>query len=826
MPITDNVMTSHRRFAEQLGKLRHDLAVALRTLRRAPTFAAAAIAILALGVGASTAMFVIYKSVLVDELPVRAQDRLVIMHPLDRGGAHLDVPYPFLQDIARDSTLFRGAAGLYHLPPSPSPFLIDNTPVVLSAASASPNFFSVFGVRPAIGRMFVADDGRTGALPVIVLSYRAWRRVFDGDSAAIGRTAVIPYTMQAARIVGVAPPGFDYPSGADAWVPLPAEFTAQVDIIARMAPGVTIDAARDGLFALIQRRNPFATIPAAARGSISELFQFSGVDARSFADTVLGKSRPAIIALTLAVALLLFIACMNAGNLVLVRLLGRTREIAVRRAIGASFGDVARLFFIENALLGVAGGVLGLATAVVLLRVMQAAAPAQLPRADALGLAGAPALAAAGITVAVTLLFGLVPSVIASRVSSYAALRADSHTGQEGRSRRTMRRWLVAVQVALSVVLLTGAALLVRTLDRLQTMNLGYTPEHLSMLSFTGPRSVFTTPGQIYQVAKEVEARIEATPGVIAATPIESSPFEGQSFYIMKVAPADVPKSDALHYPFVPFEFVGPGYFRTFGVAIRRGRPLQATDTKAAQRVVVASETLAHHLWPKQSAVGKQLRTVSNDDVWTVVGVAADTHLRELRAGGPVAYFNSDQVEPFWNGYVAIRTTRSLSAMLPTLRAAAHDANPNLLLWNAATMDQLLDQPLAQPRMSALLMSAFGVVALLLSGLGLYGVMSAAVRRQTRDIGIRVALGATGRDVRRLVLRDAAGVVAAGAVAGALAAILAARLLASQLFGVRPLDPVSLISAVLSLIVIGVCAAYLPARRAVRIDPMQALRSE
>lgn len=813
--------------SDRLIQLRHDLTVAVRTLRRAPTFTAAAIAILGLGVGASTAMFVIYETVLIDQLPVRAQDRLVIMHPLDRGGAHLDIPFPFLKDIARDSTLFRGVAGVYHLPPSPGPFIIGSAPVVLQAVGASANFFDVFGVRPAIGRAFVADDGRPGAPPVIVLSYRAWRRMFSGDSTIVGRTALIPYTQQAARIVGVAPPGFDYPTGADAWVPLAAEFTAQVDIIARLTPGATIKAARDGLLALIQRTNPFAE-EAAATGERArpDLIGFSGVEAQTFADTVLGHSRPAIVALTLAVALLLFIACMNVGTLVLVRLLGRTREIAVRRAIGASYADVARLFFIENTLIGVAGGVLGLATAVLLLRLVHAAAPSELPRADALGLAGAPALAAAGITVLVTLLFGLAPSLMASRVSTYAALRADSHTGLEGRSRRTTRRWLVGVQVALSVVLVTGAALLVRTLERLQTMDLGYTPEHLSMLSFTGPRSVFTTSDQIYQIAKQVEARIEATPGVVAATPIESPPFEGQSFYIMKLAPARVAKPDAVHFPFVPFEFAGPGYFRTFDVRILRGRPLLESDTKTAGRVVVISETLAQRLWPRDDAVGQQLRNVANDDVWTVVGVAADTHLREVRAGGPVAYFNWDQVAPFWNGYTAIRTTRPLAAMLPSLRAATHDVNPNLLLWNAETMDELLDQPLAQPRLSALIMSAFGVVALLLSGLGLYGVMSAGVRRQTRDIGVRVALGATARDVRQLVLREAMSILLIGALGGLVAAVVGARVLASQLFGVSALDPVSLGAAVGSLIGIGLCAAYLPARRATRIDPVQALRSE
>lgn len=811
---------------EYLSRVRRDVAVAVRAIGRAPTFALATVAILGLGVGTSTAMFAIYKAVLADRLPVAAQDRLVVMHPLDRGGAHLDVPYPYLREIERDSAVFRRAAGFYHLGPSPTPFIDGATSVVLDAVNASPDFFDVLGVRPVVGRTFVAEDGRAGAPPVIVLSYAAWRRRFGGDAAIIGHTVVIPYSRKTARIVGVAPAGFGYPAGTDAWIPLPPDFTAQVDIVARLAPGVSVAAARDALFALARRNNPFASTPAGPGQPPRTDIQVSGVEAHSFADTVLGSARPAIVALTLAVALLLALACVNVGNLVLVRLLGRTREIAVRRALGASHVDVARLFFVENGLLGIAGGVVGFLIAAVLLGVVHAAAPSQLPRVDALGVAGAPAAAAAAITLVATLLFGLLPSLAASRVSSYAVLRSDSRTGLEGKSTRNTRRWLVSLQVALSVILLTGAALLVRTLARLQTMDLGYAAEHVSLLSFTGPQSALSTQEQIHEAGKQVVARLEATPGVVAATPIESAPFKGQSFYIMKIAPAEVSEPERERYPFVPFEFVGPNYFRTFRIPVRQGRAFTAADTKGTEKVVVISESLARQLWPGQNAVGKQLKQVRDSDVLTVVGIASDTHFRELRNVGPVIYFDWDQIPPFWNGLVAVRTTTPLATVLPALRAAAHDANPNLTLWDASTMDRLLDQPLAQPRLSALLMSAFGVVALLLSGLGLYGVMASAVRRQTRDIGVRVALGATPRDVRRLVIGEVIGVVGGGALLGIAGAVVMGQLLRSQLFGVSPLDPASLVAASVLLVAIGVCAAYVPARRAARIDPMEALRTE
>jgi putative ABC transport system permease protein len=460
-----------------------------------------------------------------------------------------------------------------------------------------------------------------------------------------------------------------------------------------------------------------------------------------------------------------------------------------------------------------------------LLRVVYAAAPRQLPRADALGSLSAPLATAAGVTLFAMLLFGLVPSLMASRVSSYSSLRSDSRTGTEGKSKRRARRWLVATQVALALVMLAGAGLLVRTLARLQSMDLGYEPDHLSVISYTGPQSTFVTDTAAFDVATRLVTRLEATPGVIAATPIESGPFEGQSFFIMKLWPAEQPASEHEHAPFTPWEFVGPDYFRTFDIPIRRGRAFTRSDTKGSDQVVIVSETLARQLWPNQDALGRRLQTLDNK-LWTVVGIASDTHYRELKNVGPVVYFDWEQMQPFWSGSIAVRTTGSLAATLPSIRATSHEVNANLILWDSRTMDQLLDAPLAQPRLSALLLSSFSVLALLLSAIGLYGVMSSAVRHQTRDIGVRVALGATSRDVRRLVLGEAMRVVAAGAVVGVVGAILAGRILETQLFGVSPIDPISLAAASVLLLAISVAAAYVPARRATRINPVDALRNE
>jgi len=597
--------------------------------------------------------------------------------------------------------------------------------------------------------------------------------------------------------------------------------------VARLAANVTIEMARAGLMTLTQRVNPFASVPSLANQPGS--WEISGVAAQSFADTVLGGARPPIVALTLAVALLLLIAWVNLGNLSLVRLLGRDREIAVRRAMGARPADVVRLLAVENALLGTVGGALGLATAMALLRIVRVAAPPQLPRIDALGSFGATLAVAAGVTLLTLLSFGVLPSLMASRIRSYAVLRSGSRSGTESRSARRARHGLVAMQIALAVVMLNGAGLLVRTLVQLESVELGYRSDHLSILSFTAAQSAIGTEVASGEAGKQLVLRLEATPGVVAATPILSGPFIGQSLYIRKLARVEQPVTERQQNPFVPFEFVGPNYFRTLEIPILRGRGFTASDTRGSERVVVVNETLARQLWPNDDALGKRLVQVTGptrDMAFTVVGIASDTRFRELKNVGPVAYFAWDQVSTSFPGLLAVRTTRPLAGMLTALRAASLDVNPALVLWEAQTMDQFLDAPLAQPRLSALLLAGFSLAALLLSAVGLYGTMASGVRRQTHDIGVRVALGAMPGNIRRLIVTQVVGLVGVGVIAGLAAAFAASRLLRSMLFNVSPIDPLTVAGVCVLLLVVATVAAYLPARRAARIHPVEALRAE
>ena len=812
-----------------MDRVWQDVRFAVRGFRRTPGFFTTAVIILGIGIGMSVAMFTVFQTVLVRRLPVIDQDRVVVMWTYGSDPTtDLSTGTKDLSVVRQESRTMRGVAAVAHWPATSSPFTYGDRSVELNRGMVTGNFFDVLGVRPALGRLLrPSDDEFPGSTPqtssrslALVLSYRAWRATFGGDSAVIGRHLVEPLLRIDYTIIGVAPPGFDYPAGADYWIPMWSGWQSTVSAfaVARLASGATVAAARDEYLAIEQRLQPTLNL--------------RGAHATTFDETVLGNVRPVLALLTAAVILLLLIACLNVGNLLLLRASSRAREIAVRRAVGASFGDIVRQHVVEALAIAVVGGVLGVGVAVVVLRLLVVYAPANLPRLDEVQLAGTPLGIAAAVASFAVLLFGIAPALVAARANLASPLRLDSRTGTETARRHLVRRMLVASQVALAMVMLGGAALLARSLARLQGQDTGFVSDHLSVLWFSWNARRQDSVTKLVLLGDQVVRRVRAIPGVTAATPIVAPPMLGNGIWQIRFATDDQSATGAAANPNIPTEFGGPEFFTTFGIRLLRGRAFTERDDGSASLVAIVSESVARRLWPGQNPLGKRIRvpgasplSIVGGDGWrTVIGVAHETHLRTLRDASPMVFMPS--LQGYWQGSVAIRSDVELSALLPALRAAGRDVDPDLALWSPQTMDQILAEPLAQPRLGAALMSGFGGVALLLATIGLYGVMATAVRDRTREIGVRMALGASPGRVRREVLGSALVVAGTGALAGFALSIGATRLLRSLLFEVSPLDPVALLGAGGVLLAAGLLAAFVPARHATRVDPARALRAD
>lgn len=802
-----------------MESLRQDVRLALRGLRRAPTFAVTSVLILALGIGMATAMFTVFRAVLVERLPVSNPDRLVVLRSLNRGRTHVDPAGTVIADMQQGARTMSGIAGVYHLGSITLPFKHGERQIVINRSAVTANFFDVLGVRPVLGRLLRPEDGAKGAPHAMVISYAAWQRHFGGDGNIVGHKLVEPSTRREFTIVGVAPAGLDYPSHAGDWeAESPEVARAQQLIVARLAPGFSAAAAANEFFTFVK--------PLEKQGFGANTFV--GAEALPLTAAIEDAARPVLWALSAAVALLLVIACVNVGNLMLLRATGRARELSIRRALGATYARLVRQLAVESLLLAIIAGVLGLLLAAGLVKLLVAAAPAELPRLDLVRLDRNTLAIALAVTTVAVVLFALLPTASAARADLATPLRADSRTGTHSRSRHATRRLLVVSQVALALVLVVGAALLARSLQRLQQIQLGYSTDHVSFFSISYPVTRYDSSSRELALGDALAKRLRAVPGVTSITPVIDAPFGGADFYIAKLAADGQTDAEGEANPFVPWEVGGAEYFQTFGIPILEGRGFRDTDDANGEQVVVISEGLARSLFPGQSAIGHRLRPTfgygTGSSRWTIVGVAGDTHYRELRQSSPVVYHPFKQIA--WNGLFAVRTSRDLASVLPGLRREIAAVDPDTFIWNTQTMDDLFAGPLSQPRLSAVLLTAFGAAALLLAAIGLYGVMAGAVRERTRELGVRLALGATPEDLRLGVLRQSMSLTLIGIVLGMAVALGTTRLLRALLFDVSPTDPLVMCGVCGVLAFVGALAAYVPARRATQIDPVIALRAE
>jgi predicted permease len=801
-----------------LDRLAQDLRFALRMFAKSPGFTLFAGAALALGIGATTAVFSVADAILIRPLPYADPSRLVMIweddtkygFPQNNGS-----PFAFEQWRQRNQVLDDMAA-LTH---DSFDLVGQGEPQYLLADTVTANFFSVLGVAPIAGRTFSETDGRPGAPLTAVLSYGLWTQVFGGDPRVVGRDVILSGAKY--TVIGIMPRGFRFIDPIDVWVP--SQWTAAfienrktdhfLTMVGRLRSGESLAQARAGLSALGQQL------------SAAHVWDASPVLV-PLREQLAGESRRAVIVLLGAVAFLLLIACANVANLLLARGSARTREMAVRLAIGASRRRVVEQMLVESVVLSLGAGAAGLWLGGAATTLLARLIPPGFSTGEA-GLINEAVLAfSASVSIATGVLFGILPALRSSQVHVAASLREGSP--QAGSGGRRLRDVLVVAEVAVAVILLAGASLMIRSFEKLIRQDPGFRPDHVLTAKTELPRPKYSDAGRRREFYRAALQRIEHLPGIVAAGYTTNLPLAdsgGGSLVTVENRPVDPD-----HFLIANVRVVSPGYFRAVGMTLREGRLLNQADGPDSLKVIVVNDAMARAYWPGQDPIGRRLKRgflATNTPWYTVVGVIAD-----MRQGGmdvpvrPEAYFPVEQVDFFAPSALAVRTSGDPLAIAPLVRQAVWAVDKEQPVASMMTLAHLVDHSVSPVRVQTVLFGGFAALALLLASLGIYGVLSFAVTARVREIGVRVALGARPSDVLRMIAAHGLKLFTAGMAIGLAAALALSQLMTHLLFGITPTDPLSYATVGAVLAAVTLVACYVPARRATAIDPLKALRWE
>ena len=795
-----------------------DIRYAVRSLARSRTFTVTALATLALGISVNTAIFSVIDSVLLTPPPFDHPDRVVAIEGQNRAQGLMgsSVAYPDVLDWRTDARAFEHIAVLRR-----QTFNVagDGEPERANGARVSANFFRVFGVRPQLGRTFLPDEETSGKERVIVLSDAYWRRRFAASPDVIGRQLLLngwQYT-----VVGIMPKGFAYPPDAEAWSPFAPDSQAMqrgsrfIRAVGRLAPGATIAQGNAELNAIAKR--------------LEQVYVGSNTGwratARPIQDVLAGKA-PAILYTFLgAVGFVLLIACANVANLLLARASGRSREVAVRKALGASSWRLTRQLLTESIVLALGGATLGVLLSLWEVRLLRAVVPVPLPPWLSLGVS----VRALGFTVLLAMVTGVIAGIVPALRLAGGSVRESLTTGGRGSGsvrRSRTQRGLVVAEVALAVVLLAGAGLLLASLVRLQAVSPGFSPDGVlvARLTLAGPR--YQERDAMVRFYDQLLNRLRETPGVEAAAAAGALPLSGSantSNFHLPGRPTPPEGRD----PTSRWERVTPGYFRALGIPLESGREFEPRDKGDAPSVVIVNETWVRTFFPgERDIVGREVELGGSDRRSTIVGVVGDVRHDGLDEPVQPTMFLAYAQAPDGGMTIVVRSSGDAAAMTGAVRDAVRSVDATIPMYDVSTMQEQVSRSILAQKLSGTMIGVFALMALVLATVGVYGLIAYSVAERTHEIGIRLALGAQGRDVRRLVVGQGVRLTLTGVAIGLVGAVLVGRAIRRLLFGVSPVHVPTLVAVSVILLAVAVTASWLPARRAARTDLFGALRGE
>jgi predicted permease len=818
--------------------LLEDLKYGLRMYGRTPSSSLIAVLTIAVGIGASIAVFSVVNAILLKPLPYRSAERIVMPWRLAPPGLNLgykEIPWNLrsFRLVSRETKAFQDLGAFKR---DSFNFIGAGEPELLEGLRASTRFFPALGVAPELGRTFTPDEDSPGNEHVVILSYQLWQSRFGADQSVLGRTAELNGDLY--TIVGVMPLGFVFPRAeempggfnfareAQIWVPLalpetpPPNAPSDLAMIARLAPGVRIDQAQQEMDGFIEtQESEFPRLKGWFNSRVTPLRR-----------QIAGGTRVPLLLILGAVGVVLLIACSNVANLLLAQSLARRREFTVRSALGAGRGRLARQLLTESILLAVAGGVVGTLLAKGGIFFVKLFGPSNIPRLREVALDPLVAAFALAITVVTGVLVGLAPLLGAGRTNLVESLNEGGYRSV-GRSRGgRIGKGLLVFEVALAFVLVVAAGLLSRTLFSLLKTDGGFSANRVLTFQLSLPSTKYADPNRIVTFYQRALQSLQSLTGVQSAGIASAVPLGGATEGSQIRIPDHPASTDQDKRPFANYTIASPGYFAALGTPVLRGRDFLESDTADSVPVVIINNAMAQQFWPGEEPIGKQVGLASlRFPLMTIIGIVADVkHLSLRESPGPEMYvpFTQKPYPSMLIMHVVLRSISDAGSLTGNVREAIDKLDPDLPIAKITTLTTLLDNSLAQPRFSMLLLAAFGGIALLLACIGMYGVVSYSVAQRTQEIGIRLAVGAQPGQVLGMILGQGARLAGFGIATGLLAALAATRIMESFLFGVRPTDLVTFAGVTLVLAVVALLACYVPARRATRVDPIVALRYE